>query len=110
MGNGLGITAHNITERRQMEEALRESEERLLSIFSSLEDLVFVLDRNGVFLDYFQPIHLSDLYTPPREFLGKSYREVMPPKVVELMETAEEALVATGEVQQFDYPMVIGCE
>jgi PAS domain S-box-containing protein len=108
VGNGLGITAHNITERRQMEEALRESEERLLSIFSSLEDLVFVLDRNGVFLDYFQPINLSDLYTPPRDFLGKSYMEVMPPKIVDLMEAAEEALVATGDVQQFDYPLVIG--
>ncbi|UCF08883.1 MAG: PAS domain S-box protein [Thermoplasmata archaeon] len=107
VGSDLGIIAHNITERKQMEEALRESEERLLSIFSSLEDLVFVLDKEGVFLDYFQPINLSDLYAPPREFLGKSYREVMPPKIVELMEKAEEELVATGEVQQFDYPLVI---
>jgi PAS domain S-box-containing protein len=108
VGEGIGIIARNITERKQMEEALRESEERLKTIFSSLDDLVFVLDKNGVFMDYFQPSKLSEVYVPPREFLGKPYREIMPPTVVKLMEDAEEKLLATNEVQQFDYPLSIG--
>ncbi len=108
VGDGLGIIARNITERKQMEEALRESEERLKTIFSSLDDLVFVLDKNGIFLDYFQPSKLSEMYVPPREFLGSSYKDIMPPAIVKLMEDAELALADTGEVQQFDYPLIIG--
>jgi PAS domain S-box-containing protein len=73
-----------------------------------LDDLVFVLDKNGVFLDYFQPSKLSDMYVPPREFLGSSYKDVMPPGIIKLMEDAEQALAETGEVQQFDYPLIIG--
>jgi PAS domain S-box-containing protein len=108
VNDGVGIIARNITERKQMEEALRESEERLKTIFSSLDDLVFVLDKNGMFMDYFQPSKLSDMYVKPREFLGRSYRDIMPPEVIKLMENAESELAKTGEVQQFDYPLVIG--
>jgi PAS domain S-box-containing protein len=108
VNDGVGIIARNVTERRQMEEALRESEERLKTIFSSLDDLVFVLDKNGVFMDYFQPSKLSDMYVKPREFLGRSYRDIMPPTIVKLMEDAEAELSKTGEVQQFDYPLIIG--
>jgi PAS domain S-box-containing protein len=48
------------------------------------------------------------MYVPPRDFLGSSYRDIMPPGIVKKMEDAEIELEKTGEVQQFDYPLVIG--
>jgi len=46
----LGI-ARNITERKQMEEALRKSEERFRNIFESASDAMIFLDRSGRILD-----------------------------------------------------------
>jgi PAS domain S-box-containing protein len=48
------------------------------------------------------------MYVKPREFLGRSYRDIMPPDIIKLMENAESELAKTGEVQQFDYPLTIG--
>ncbi|MFC1975439.1 PAS domain S-box protein, partial [Chloroflexota bacterium] len=94
-----------ISERKQAEEALRESEERLRSTLASMDDLVFVFDRDGVFSDYHQPPDRADLYVPPEAFLGRSYRDVMPQHVVELVDVTIDRVKASGEVQQLDYDL-----
>ncbi|MFQ5577816.1 MAG: GAF domain-containing protein, partial [Anaerolineae bacterium] len=94
---------HNITELEQMADALRESDERLYSTIRSMDDMLFVLDENGVFVDYYQKDQEHDLYAPPEMFLGKSYRDVLPPHVVKLMEPAIRAVRAAVSVQEFDY-------
>ncbi len=82
---------------------LQESEEQLRSTMTSMDDLVFVLDKEGIFRNYYQPPGRSDLYVPPGVFLGKSFRDVMPPHVVEPMSTAIDMVMASGTVQQVDY-------
>ncbi|MBU1921100.1 PAS domain-containing protein, partial [bacterium] len=72
---------------RRTTQALRESEERLRSTILSMDDLLFVLDREGMFLDYYAP-QSSMLYVPPERFLGKHYREVMPPPIAERVDQA----------------------
>ncbi|RQV94644.1 PAS domain S-box protein, partial [bacterium] len=72
---------------RRATQALRESEERLRSTILSMDDLLFVLDRDGNFLDYHAP-QSSMLYVPPERFLGKHYREVMPPPIAERIDKA----------------------
>jgi PAS domain S-box-containing protein len=102
--NLIGEIIGNTLERKRAEEALRESEERLRSTISSMDDLVFVLDKNGVFLDYYQAGSKSGLYASPELFLGKSYNEVdLPPEVVKSYETAFNAVAADGSVQHLDY-------
>jgi PAS domain S-box-containing protein len=109
--NLIGEIIGNTLERKRAEEALRESEERLRSTISSMDDLVFVLDKNGVFLDYYQAGSKSGLYVPPELFLGKTYKEVeLPPEVVKAYETAFNAVAADGSVQHFDYSMEINGE
>ncbi len=97
----------DITQRKQAEEALRDSEERLRSTISSMDDLVFVLDKNGVFIGYHQPPQREELYISPELLLGKSFQEVLPPHLIELLEAAINAVVDTGTVQQFDYELDI---
>lgn len=102
--NLIGEIIGNTLERKRAEEALRESEERLRSTISSMDDLVFVLDKNGVFLDYYQAGSKFGLYAPPGQFLGKSYNEVdLPPEVVKSYDTAFNAVAADGSVQHLDY-------
>lgn len=99
------VHTEDITERRRTEDALRESEEELRSIVSSMDDLVFVLDRNHTFVSFHQPTKTHDLYVPPEQFLGRPFQEIMPPDVVRLGTQAIAQALATGEVQQFDYPL-----
>ncbi len=99
-----------LIERRRAEEALHEREERLRSTVSSLDDLLFVLDREGNFLDYYQPASLPALYVPRELFLGKPFKDVLPSSIAKLLEDAIATVLATNTVQQFDYPLVIGDE
>ena len=101
----LVLHVREITGRKQMEEALRDSEERLRSTIESMDDLVFVLDKDGVFVDYYQPPDRPELHLPPERFLDKPFEAVMPPHVVNPAKAAIEAVIATGAVQQFDYSL-----
>ena len=63
---------------RRREAALHASEERSRAILNAIPDLMFLLDRDGTYLDY----HVSDesfLLKPASEFIGKKYTDVLPP-------------------------------
>jgi two-component system sensor kinase FixL len=97
-----------ITEHKQAEEALRESDEKLRATLFSMEDIVFVLDPEGRFLDYYQPQQQNLLYVPPEVFLGKPFDAVLPPHLVKLLEEAIQTVSRTNMGQHFDYPLEIG--
>ncbi|MCK4647995.1 PAS domain S-box protein, partial [bacterium] len=75
---GLCGIARDITERKQAEDILRDSEDQLNTILSSMQDLVFRIDKEGRFIFNHAP-RGEKLYMPPEEFLGKRVEEVMPP-------------------------------
>jgi PAS domain S-box-containing protein len=104
--DGTVVVVEDMTRRVQAEEALRESEERLRSTLSSLDDLVFVFDRHGVFVDYYRPVTSSDLYVSAETFLGRTVREIMPPEVADPFQEAFDA-IESSQVQQFDYPLTL---
>ncbi len=87
------------------EKKLKESQEILRSTIASMDDLVFTLDKNGVFLNYYQPLSRPKLYVRPEQFLGKSFREVLPPHVKKPLQAALDIVATSGTVQQFDYPL-----
>ncbi|BAX78861.1 sensor histidine kinase [Labilibaculum antarcticum] len=83
---------------------VEESEEKLKSTISSLNDLVFVLDRDGVFQEFYNPGNQDLLYENPQFFLNKHYKEVgFPPQVVEELQIAFGRLQQSDKVQEFDY-------
>jgi PAS domain S-box-containing protein len=67
----------DITARKQMEDALRESEARNRALLHALPDMMFVFDRDGIFLDY-HAAESSDLLLAPEHFIGRSVSEVLP--------------------------------
>jgi len=100
---GLSVFVKDITERKRLEEALRESEENLRSLLNSMEDLVFVIAMDGTFKNYYQPWGREDLYVPPSEFVGKNFKDVLPLDVAESLQSAMRGVETSGETQQFDY-------
>ncbi|MFH1525743.1 MAG: PAS domain S-box protein [Bacteroidota bacterium] len=99
-------TVEDITDRKIAEEALYESEERLRTTISSMDDLLFVLDKNGIFINYHHPSG-QKLYTPPEAFLGKSYKEILPENVVKQFDEAINNILKTESVQQIIYSLQI---
>ena len=65
---------------------------------NAIPDLLFVLDRDGVYLDY----HAADLHqllVPPDQFLGKKIDEVMPSQIAErLMASLARVLLSSLRV------------
>ena len=64
--------------RRRAEQALRHSEARQAATLKAMPDLMFLIGRDGVYLDY----HARDpalLFVPPDQFIGKRIADVMPP-------------------------------
>ncbi len=98
------VSVIDITDRKQAQEALRRSEEKLRSTLQSMDDLVFALDRNGIFIDFYQP-EREGLYIPPDQFIGKSYRDVLPPQVSLLVEHAIMQVKEDGVTRQIEYDL-----
>ncbi|PTX96534.1 PAS domain S-box protein [Opitutus sp. ER46] len=68
---GLSGTLQDITHRKQVEEALRESERRLQRLLQNSNDLFMVIDAQGRFLSVHGPVEAVLGYTPA-EMLGRS--------------------------------------
>ncbi len=71
----------DITERKKVEAALRESENRNRSLVNAMPDLMFVISPDGTFLDY--KGHRDNLFLQPEQFIGKQISGVMPAQLTE---------------------------
>ena len=99
----------NITERKRVEAALRESEARNKAIVAALPDIIFRMDADGRFVD----VAVNDpnlLLIPPEKVLGKKARKILPPDLAELTEIKIRETLRTGQMQVFEYDLGLGNE
>ncbi|NWJ95217.1 MAG: PAS domain-containing protein [Chloroflexi bacterium] len=99
------FSANNITERKKTEESLSSSMATNRALLDAMPDLLFRLNRKGVFLNYKAPNNSSLLVTP-ENFIGKSVVEVLPQIAGKTLEYVEKTL-QTGKLQVFDYQLEI---
>jgi len=75
VGEGLGMIAEDVTERKQAEEALRESEEKLREIFENVNEMIGTLNADGTIRDANKKI--EDIFGfKPEEVIGKQFTEI----------------------------------
>jgi PAS domain S-box-containing protein len=97
----------DITERMQMQEALRDSEARLRALFAAMSDVILVVDAEGRYLEI-APTKPEILYRPAEEVLGKTVHEIFPAEQADyFLDHIREALT-TGRTTQVEYAFVIG--
>jgi PAS domain S-box-containing protein len=93
---------------RRAEEALTESQAQYQAILSALPDLVFLLSRDGTYLDV-HPRDDTRLFVPPEQFLGKTVVDVMPPEFSSQFASCIDRVLTEGSAQM-DYSLVINGE
>ncbi len=96
----------DVTEKRKAEEELKKSESKSRAILDAIPDLMFRLNKDGVFIDY-KAKREEDLYLPPSEFLGKNIDDVLPNNLVKLVKYHIKRALETGTVQVFEYQLEV---
>ncbi len=99
-------TIEDITERKQAEMELKESEAKKAALLEAIPDLTFICDSDGRILSY-KALSDSDLYLPAEEFLGKKTREVLPEEVSSKIEEHIDRALKTKELQCFEYQLSV---
>jgi PAS domain S-box-containing protein len=74
---GITIYGKDVTDRKKIEEALAESEERFRSLVESTSDWIWQVARNGIYI-YSSPKIKELLGYEPQEVIGKSPFDLMP--------------------------------
>jgi PAS domain S-box-containing protein len=89
------ITAVDITERRQMEEALRASEEKYRSLLESADAIILTYDVTGKVL-YGNEIAANQLHLTPETLVGKTIDEILPPEIAAAQLASVQQVINTG--------------
>lgn len=99
--------ATQLAARQQAEKALRVDRARLRALLGALPDLIFVFDRNGVYLDCLAGQD-DELVIPRSEFAGESVYTVLPPSVADRIAAAIARVASQHTVERVEYELEIG--
>lgn len=99
---GIIVTVSEITDRKEAERRLTQSEARNRALVEAIPDFMFLQDRDLVYLD-FHATKKEDLRFPPEEFLGRSMSDVMPPDYLEIAVPLCREVFASGESRSMEY-------
>lgn len=94
------ISLVDITEIKRAEKALKTSESKLKSIITSMNDMIFVLDKESRFVSV--NAQEKDLMMKEELFIGKTHSEIMPDYIDKLFNKAM-LKVRKGGHEEYEY-------
>jgi PAS domain S-box-containing protein/putative nucleotidyltransferase with HDIG domain len=103
---GFQGTARDITARKDAEEALRNSETKLRSLFAAMLDVIIVYDADGRYLEI-APTNFSNLYRPLNEMLGRTVTELFPSDQASFFLDKIRHTLKTGQLTNAEYSLSI---
>lgn len=103
-GNPISILGQDrdITERKQMEKLLRESEARNRAMVEAMPDMMFVQNRAGIYLDY-HAANFPLIIASPETILGRSISDVLPPMHLDIYQSKFDLAFQTCEIQTHEF-------
>jgi len=99
-------TCRDITERKRVEEELRQSTQQLEAVFRAFPDLFFLLDPLGTILDY-RGGQSTDLVVPPVQFMRRRMQDFLPAEVTRRFNEALERIKGSGQMTAFEYSLTL---
>ncbi|MBL8130507.1 MAG: PAS domain-containing protein [Anaerolineae bacterium] len=105
-GETIGVmgTYSDITPRKRDQQALIDSEAKANALIEVLPDLVFVVKRDGTFMEY-HARQDSDLYVPPDRIIGQSVSTTLPPPLAAVLLEKIGAALDTETTQSLEYSL-----
>ena len=107
--SGLSEQASIAISRASLYAEVRENEERLRALFAAMNDVIFVLDEDGRYLEI-APTNPSLLYRPSQELLGKTLHEVMPEEQADEFRNHIREALRTQQPVNVEYSLSINGE
>jgi PAS domain S-box-containing protein len=101
----IGVS-RDVNERRKAEEKLRESEMYYRTLTESNPDTLFVLDKDGFFIDY--KADRKNLFKEPEQFIGRHYSEILPNEVSGKLDAAIVKALRQKTAGEITYSMELG--
>lgn len=99
-------SAFDVTDRKRSQMELETSQAELSAIFSSMTDIVMVLDADGRYLKI-GPISSPLLYRPSNELLNKTLFDVFPRETADLFFEAIQKTLRSSQAQHLEYSLTI---
>lgn len=75
------------------------------AMVDAIPDMMFRIDRNGVFLDY--KADIKDLHEQNKSLIGQRNRDVTPPEFADLIDYEIEKTLASGQIRTFEYQLPV---
>jgi diguanylate cyclase (GGDEF)-like protein/PAS domain S-box-containing protein len=96
--------ARDITDRKQAERMLRESEMRLKALVGSIDEIVFEFDQEGTYLNVWTAN--EDLLSHPRkELIGRRATEFFDEEFMRPFLEAFKRVLGSGQAESIEYPL-----
>lgn len=99
-------TNHDVTQRKIAEHEREQQQNRLEALVQALPDLIFVFDREGVFLGYNTCV-TNDLLVSPAQFVGAKLEDILPSEVAAEARRVLEVVVLTSGSGEFKYELML---
>lgn len=104
-GRGVVCSFSDITEQKHAEQTIIKKEHWIRSLISNMDDLVFVLDTDYIFKEYFQKAS-DKLAMPPEMFMGKHFSEIgLPQEAFEVIKKALDDCKRSLQSQKATYSL-----
>jgi PAS domain S-box-containing protein len=98
------VIAVNVTAQHQAEEAIRQSEERLRALVTSMEDIALEFDRDGTYIAIWTT--RDDLLSHPRsELIGRTIRQLHGEAVAHCFVDSFRRVAESRAAETIDYTM-----
>ncbi|CAN1209121.1 hypothetical protein TUMEXPCC7403_02790 [Tumidithrix helvetica PCC 7403] len=98
----------DISDRKQMEETLQESETRIRNILLAIPDIINLIDAKGIYLESISSSTLADIIPKNIDPIGKPLAELVPPEIASSQLQAIQAALSTRVQQIQEQQIFVG--
>jgi signal transduction histidine kinase len=99
--------AHDISKRKQYEDAVRQGEAQKLALINAIPDLIFELNAGGVVLNIKLRAGMGSPF-PPFEYIGRTLEQIYPAPLADQLILMVRHTLATGQPQVWEYESPFG--